>query len=344
MPNLKHVALAVGKSCGLFSLAASSRLRNSRVLVLGYHGVALEDEHLWNPVQFFTADAFRRRMQMLATSGCTVLGLEEALSRVAAHTLPERTVVLTFDDGSSDFYRVVWPILKEFGYPATLYLTTYYVEHRHPSPPGIWSYMLWKAQGSRANARELLGKDVIFDLTDGSGRAEALRQVRSLVASEQFDGSRRYVLTEKLAHTLGLDFTMICNSRVCQLLTPEEVSELARDGVSVQMHMHIHMSPPDREAYINNLEENRRWITKLTGLRPSHFCYPDGRGSEQTMGWLRSQGVVSATTSNPALLSARTERLFIPRLMDDSNMSDTQFESWLVGIAALVPLAFKKSA
>ena len=341
MPNLKQVGLAVGKSCGLFSLAATSRLRNSRVLVLGYHGVALEDEHLWSPSVFFSPDTFRCRMQMLATSGCTVLSLEEALSRVAAHTLPERTVVLTFDDGTSDFYRVVWPILKQFGYPTTLYLTTYYVEHRYPSTPGIWSYMLWKAKGSRVNARQLFGKDVIFDLTDESGRAEALRQVRSLVAGEQFDGYRRHVLSERLAHTLGLDFTMICNSRICHLLTPEEVSELARDGVSVQMHMHIHTSPPDREAYINNLEENRQWITKLTGLRPSHFC---GGHSEETRGWLRSQGVVSATTCNPALLSARTERLLIPRLIDHSKMSDNQFESWLVGIAALVPLTRFKEA
>jgi peptidoglycan/xylan/chitin deacetylase (PgdA/CDA1 family) len=338
--SLKQVCLTTGKSCGLFKLASTSGFRNSRVLVLGYHGVSLEDEHLWNPSLYLSADTFRRRMEALKRSRCTVLSLEEGLSRIAAHKLPERSVVLTFDDGTYDFYRIVWPILREFGYPATvLYLTTYYVEHQYASTPYIWSYMLWKANGSRVNAREILGKEVMFNLEDQSGRAEALRQVRSLAVSEKMDANDRNILSEKLAHILGLDFTLICNRRTLQLLSPEEVQELACDGVSAQMHMHLHQSPTTREAYIDNLEANRHFIEKLTGSKPNHFCYLSGRYSQQNVSWLRNYGIESATTCEPGLFSAKTERLLIPRLLDSSNLSDTVFESWLVGIGALMPHA-----
>lgn len=335
--NLKQISLTTGKHCGLFKLASASGFRNSRVLVLGYHGVSLEDEHCWDPSLYLSADTFRRRMEALKRSRCTVLSLEDALSRIDANKLPERSVVLTFDDGTYDFYRIAWPILREFGYPATVYLTTYYVEHRYPSTPGIWSYLLWKANGSRVSARELLGKDVIFNLEDESGRAEALRQIRAFVGSANIDANYRNIFSEKLANVLGLDFTLISDSRILQLMRPEEVHELARDGVSVQMHMHVHVSPPVRATYIDNLEANHKFITKLTGSAPNHFCYPSGCYSQENVGWLREWGIESATTCEPGLFSAKTERLLIPRLIDGSAMSDTVFESWLVGIGALLP-------
>jgi len=335
--TLKQACLTVGRSCGLFKLASSSHFRNSRLLVLGYHGVSLEDEHHWKPALFLSVDTFRRRMEALKRGGCTVLGLEEGLSLIAAGKLPERAVVLTFDDGTCDFYRVVWPILKEFGYPATLYLTTYYVELPYPIPRLIWSYMLWKADSLRVNASDLFGKNVMFDLASEYGRADALRQVMTFADSEKMDGHHRNALSAKLAQILGIDFEALCHSRICQLLRPEEVHALAQDGVSVQMHMHHHLwYPATHEAFIDNLQANRQLITKMSGSEPSHFCYPNGYYNRECVSWLRQYGVESATTCNTGLSSAKTDPLLLPRLIDSSYISDTGFESWLVGVGALI--------
>ncbi|HYU73073.1 MAG TPA: polysaccharide deacetylase family protein [Ktedonobacteraceae bacterium] len=42
-------------------------------------------------------------------------------------TLPERPVILTFDDGFSDFYTEALPVLQKYGFVATLYIVTAFV-------------------------------------------------------------------------------------------------------------------------------------------------------------------------------------------------------------------------
>jgi peptidoglycan/xylan/chitin deacetylase (PgdA/CDA1 family) len=340
----KEACLNAWKACGLFGLASGSRYRNSRLLVLGFHGISLEDEHQWDPALYLSVDNFQRRMEALKRARCTVVSLEEGLSLMAQGKLPERALALTFDDGTYDFYKIVWPILKTFGYPATLYLTTYYVQLQYASTPGIWSYMLWKAKGSRINARDILGMDGEFNLADEAGRAKALQRINLRANSERMDGRQRNELSAKLAQVLGLDFEALVSNRIIQLLKPEEVSELAQDGVSVQMHMHRHCCPPVREIYLDNLQTNRSLISRLTRSEPSHFCYPSGNHTFESVGWLRDYGIASATTCDVGLMSAKTDPLLIPRLIVTSSLSDVAFESWLVGIGAIVSASVRKLA
>jgi peptidoglycan/xylan/chitin deacetylase (PgdA/CDA1 family) len=53
-----------------------------------------------------------------------------------AGRLPERAVVLTFDDGFADFYQQALPLLARYGFTATLYVTTGWVQDAGPLPAG----------------------------------------------------------------------------------------------------------------------------------------------------------------------------------------------------------------
>src|SRR5271165_5212319 len=106
------------KASGIFDSVGGSRWRQRRLLILCYHSLALDEENLWRPANFLTPIRLRERFEILKHEGYSVLPLGEALERLRRNDLAPRSVVLTFDDGTYDFYKLTYPLLKEYGFPA----------------------------------------------------------------------------------------------------------------------------------------------------------------------------------------------------------------------------------
>jgi peptidoglycan/xylan/chitin deacetylase (PgdA/CDA1 family)/GT2 family glycosyltransferase len=67
---------------------------------------------------------FRSQMQWLRDNGWTVLSLSEMLDAFDAGKPLHKAVAITFDDGYQDLLDHALPILREFGYAATVYVVT----------------------------------------------------------------------------------------------------------------------------------------------------------------------------------------------------------------------------
>lgn len=95
--------------------------RRSAVTVLLYHRV--DDTPAVNSVSTAT---FARQMHWLDChrDRWPVLGLDEALARLIAGTAPQRSVVVTFDDGHADTLEEAVPLLVASRVPATVYVPT----------------------------------------------------------------------------------------------------------------------------------------------------------------------------------------------------------------------------
>ena len=92
----------------------------SRGAILMYHSVNESGD-------FFsvTPAQFRSQMELLHKRGYEVVSLPEICSRLTARTLSGKEVAITFDDGYRDNYTHAFPILKEFAFPATIFVTIY---------------------------------------------------------------------------------------------------------------------------------------------------------------------------------------------------------------------------
>ena len=185
--QLKLALLRSLKTAGIFEIVANTKWRTQRLLILCYHGISLEDEHLWRPQLYMPPSVLEQRLAALKTVQCSVLRLGEALERLQANDLPPRSVCVTFDDGTFDFYKQAFPLLQRYQIPATVYQTTYYSDHEIPVFNLICSYMLWKRRGEQLPSAPELGLSNPLDLRTEAGRH---RVVRGLI---DFKDNRRRI-------------------------------------------------------------------------------------------------------------------------------------------------------
>jgi peptidoglycan/xylan/chitin deacetylase (PgdA/CDA1 family) len=324
------------KATGVLRAAGASKWRAERLLILGYHGVSIADEHLWDPELFLSPAVFASRMEQLHAQGATVLPLHEALDRLRAGTLPPRAVVLTFDDGFYNFHRVAWPILQRYQFPATVYQTTYYCQYPEPICNLVWRYMLWKAGPRQLALSRITGEHTVVDLASSRGRRDAFEALFRFAAARNLSGAGRNELARAVANDVGIDYDALRRSRLLGLMNPAEVREVSAAGVGIELHTHRHRTPLDRRLFLREIDDNRAWIEDVTGVPPRHFCYPSGQWNRAFFPWLTERGVLSATTCEQGLVTPAAEHLLLPRLIDTSSCAPIEFEGWIAGPGSLL--------
>jgi peptidoglycan/xylan/chitin deacetylase (PgdA/CDA1 family) len=334
--TMKLGTLRFLKNTGVFARVRDSRWRSERLLILCYHGVSLEDEHEWRPKLYMPPAALRQRFDALRRGGYQVLPLGEALERLYKNALPPRSVALTFDDGGYDFYRQASPILREFGYPATVYQTTYYSDYARPIFSVGASYLLWKRRGEVVRPAPDVGLREPLDLRSEHGRKQVVSALEQVCSRENLTGYQKNDLLERISNLLGLDYAAFVAKRLLQIMRPEEIAEMARAGFDIQLHTHRHRTPLDDALFRKEITDNRRRIAEATGRTPVHFCYPSGHYETAFIPWLEREGVLSATTCDPGLASRQSHPLLLPRFVDTTMQPLYVFEAWLSGAGHLL--------
>ena len=91
----------------------------SGIPVLMYHKVGEDKDN----DAVIREDLFRQQMKFLKDNGYHPLTMEQLYEYVVnGAAVPEKPVVLTFDDGYADTYSIVYPVMKEYGFAATVFI------------------------------------------------------------------------------------------------------------------------------------------------------------------------------------------------------------------------------
>ncbi len=326
------------RGLGLFPVIAHSPWRSRRLLILCYHGIAMGDEHASHPHMFLPAPMFERRLAILKDSGANVLDLGEALRRLKAGDLPPRSVAITFDDGWADFYAKAYPALRKFGFPATVYLTTYYCFYNRPTFIFALRHMMWERRERIVEGHRFSFLPQMLDFRTEESRTQVLEQIQQYAKRQDLSGRQKDDLAAEFAEAIGFDYSELTRNRLFHLMNPEEVAAVAAGGMDVQLHTHRHRTPVERSLFIQEIEQNRQYIHQLTGRdHVVHFCYPSGANQPSFLPWLAEAGVESATTCDQSYASSHDHPLLLPRLLDQFGISEGAFEAWLTGFMGFMP-------
>ncbi|MES2707924.1 MAG: polysaccharide deacetylase family protein [Verrucomicrobiota bacterium] len=99
--------------------------KSAQVSVLGYHEFVLGKPKQDMQINI---DHFREQMQALKDARLAVITMADFLAwRRGEKDIPDPSVVITMDDGWKSVYQLALPVLKEFGYPFTIFLYKNYV-------------------------------------------------------------------------------------------------------------------------------------------------------------------------------------------------------------------------
>lgn len=79
--------------------------------------------------------SFERQMRFLKERDYNVVKLQEIPDLIKNNRIPARTIAITFDDGYENNYTCAYPVLKEFGLPATIFIV--------PALIGRDGYLTW---------------------------------------------------------------------------------------------------------------------------------------------------------------------------------------------------------
>lgn len=254
---------------GLLGALEAADRGNARVRIVAYHRIDEPDaEPDLDPglVSATPAD-FRAQMELVARRYHAI----SAETLLAAHrgerSLPPRAVLLTFDDGYRDFERNAWPVLRELGLPAVLFVPTAFPD---ADGPGFWWDRLHAAlHRTRRDRLEVEGVGRL-PLTNAAERRAAHRALRDRAKS--------------LPHAAAMAWLDACIERLAELpslqrvLGWEALRKLAGEGLEVCSHGHLHalctrLSPAE---LADDLTVSKARIESELGpdAPPPVFAYP----------------------------------------------------------------------
>ena len=326
---IRLLLMRAAEYSGLNGVVLSSGWRSRRLLIICWHHVSLDDEHRWNPALCISPSTFRSRLELLRSARCNVMPLDEALDGVRSGRLPKRAVALTLDDGESSTSLRAWPMLREFGFPATLYWTTYYSLRPYAVFDPMVSYLLWKGRGQRL---QLDDPPLNVRLESELDRMGAFRNIYQTAKMCGWAAAAKEDFLVHLSHRLGVDYGEIKQKRILHMISPDEAVKMHAEGLDLQLHTHRHRVPHYANRPANEIRDNMRIIESVGARRPVHFCYPSGSYVPELEGWLRENGVVSAATCEPGLVRVRTNQYFLPRIVDQERFGPVEFKGWLSGL------------
>jgi peptidoglycan/xylan/chitin deacetylase (PgdA/CDA1 family) len=310
--RVKDAIRSVGAAMYWWSGLRAARHRGKAV-ILAYHRVLRAedlDEDFVQPGMYVLADVFEKQMRFLKDV-FAVVPLSELLARwrTGAWDTGARYCAITFDDGWLDNYLYAYPILRQYGIPATVFLPTAFV--------GTAARFWWDELTHVLRRVTRAGGSVQDQLGQLSAGYPWLAQLRKEPTEERLDGiveKFKSVPEREIHNWLG------AARRALGVKAPDrralvnwpEVEEMSSSGVSFGSHSCTHriLTRLTREEVRKELRDSRERLMQRPIRWVPVFCYPNGDYNRDVVEEVRRAGYEAAVSGCFGLESASPEDLW----------------------------------
>ena len=277
-------------------------------------------------------ESFEEQMRMVGREYNPV-ALGDLAAALDGTSLPERALLVTFDDGYRDNHDQALPILSEYSIPMVVFLAT---DHIGSDQPFWWDLVAWmfESAGPRIAELPLLGPTSWEEPHDAAVAWVA-------AAKDVFDLERISALSE-LGDALGTPpiWSAFANNH----LDWDLVRAMQRSGVAIGAHTCSHpilarLEPAEaRRQVVASVEK----VTVETGVPPTAFAYPNGLPGDfddDSVSAVSEAGIDLAFTLLPGPARRREflgDPLRIPRVYIHHADDIVRFRAKCAGVARLI--------
>jgi peptidoglycan/xylan/chitin deacetylase (PgdA/CDA1 family) len=293
------------------------RVGKPKYVVLGYHSVGTRGFPLYCRLP---RQVFAEQMRYIKRH-YRVLSLRQMVEELQNSGARSQGVVVTFDDGYLGTYTDAFPVLKEYGIPATVYITSGPVESGElPWYDGIFL----RFQRAPSEVTVTLDTQRNFRLTDFASRVDAatttVAYLRTLPDEERqrWCGSFDKAIPVPNAELRG------------SMMNWEQVRQMRRAGVSIGCHTMTHpvLSRLAPDAMQREVAESKCLIEDRLDFTVEDFAFPFGKPRDcGTIGarLLSTLGLRTAMTTILGINVPGTDRFRLRRMVQGDELSIAMF-------------------
>lgn len=246
-------------------------LRN-RFYIIPYHMIVDEPNGFYP--QISTRD-FEKQIAHFARN-YKVISLDEIVERVKKRNSLRGCVAITFDDGFRDNYENAYPILRKYNVPATIFLTTGYIEDGTAPWFITLRYIFMKTEKTRF---QFSLNDKTISLPMQTREEKFAASDKAMACLKDCPDQERLPLLDSLCEELEVnDFREIENL----MLTWDQIKEMSENGISFGAHTVSHpvLSRIPMEKAEKEIRESKKIIEEKVGKSVASFAYPFGKRAQ----------------------------------------------------------------
>lgn len=176
----------------------------SKVPVLMYHHILeVKDYPNKDNGATITAESFREQMEYLHVNGYNTITLEELELFIKKEIkLPEKSVHITFDDGYLSNLVYGYPVLKEYGFKASLFMITGLIEEKSNTfDPKILSYLSYDDMAVMSDVFEYAAHTHNLHYLEGKNSFVVIKPIE--VVRDDLKKNKEILKTDYFAYPYG---------------------------------------------------------------------------------------------------------------------------------------------
>ena len=237
--------------------------------------------------------------------------------------LPEKSIIITIDDGYKSNYTIAFPVFKEFDIPATIFLTTDFITNKN---------FLW-VDRLEYTINHTQAKDIRLKISDEELSFPLNTKQEKIFCDKSLRGRLKWMAHERIEKTIEeiedkLNVKIAETKNVPKIYEPlewKEISEMIKTSkVTIGSHTHKHLilARYENEVIQNELAVSKKIIEEKTGISTRLFCYPNGALGDfnaQTEQIIRASGYSCALTTISGMKNEFSDLFELKRFSVDNS-------------------------